>query len=94
MIFLTIFPFPSTCRNQSIVIEEPSLCMNYSYVIPLFSTQILRMTFNRTRFKQLNIHTVHVRASIADRKVAEFDKHRHTIQQVFHLMNSTQGQYQ
>lgn len=60
-------------------------CMNGSYVIPLFSTRIIHMTFNQTRLKELNIHTVHLRTAIADRKVAEFDGHHQTIRKSFRI---------
>jgi hypothetical protein len=93
-LFLIICVCSSNCQQQSIVIQESSACTKNNYKIPLFSTEILRMTFNQTRLRQLNIHTLHIRASIANRKVAEFENHRYTIKKVFHLMNTTSGKYE
>ena len=57
--------------------------------MPLFTTRLLRMTFNRTRLIQLNIRTIRLHAFISNRKVAEFQDHLYTIQQVFYLRNNT-----
>ncbi|CAF4437947.1 unnamed protein product, partial [Rotaria sp. Silwood2] len=61
-----------------------------SYIIPLFTTRIVRMTLNQTRLKQLNIHTIRIRAFIRNKKVAEFQDHRNSIEKVFHLMKKTE----
>jgi hypothetical protein len=92
-IFLIIFIFPINCQPRSIALQEPSLCINNSYVIPLFSIRNFRMTLNRTRLRQLNIHTVSVYATIADRKIAEFQNRRQTIRKVYHIPNDTQGKF-
>ena len=52
------------------------------------------MTFNQTRLKQLNIHTIHLRTYIADRKIAEFQGRHHTVRTTFHLTNTTSRMYQ
>ncbi|CAF3448050.1 unnamed protein product [Rotaria sp. Silwood1] len=66
--------------------QVSSLCINNnSFTIPLFTTRMLRMKFNRTRLKQLNIHTIRLHAFISDQKVAEFQDHRDKIEKVFHL---------
>jgi hypothetical protein len=90
ILFLTIFISSSDCRNESIILPELSLCLKDKYIIPLYSTRFFRMTFNRTRLKQLNIHTIHIRTLITDPKVANFDDHRTTVKQIFHLMNNTE----
>jgi len=89
-ILLTICIFPSDCRNESIVVREPSLCLNEKYVLPLFGTRIIPMTFNRSRLQQLNIHTIRVHTSISDRKVLEFENHRYAKKKSFYLMNNTE----
>jgi len=90
-IFLTIFIFSSDCQNPSIIIPDLSLCIKDNYVMPLYTTRFLRMTFNRTRLNQLNIHTISVRTSIVDQKVADFEDHLPTVIKVFHLLNNTEG---
>jgi hypothetical protein len=92
-ILLIIYISPSDCRNRSVIIKEPSLCINNTLSIPLFDTQSIRMTFNRTRLKQLHIHTIRIRTSIEDRKVAEFENNRHVIKKVLHLKNNIQGKF-
>lgn len=77
-------------RTLSIDIQQSMGCINESYVIPLFSTRIIHMTFNQTRLKQLNIHTVHLRTSIADRKVAEFYGHHPTIKKSFRIIDTSE----
>jgi hypothetical protein len=90
-ILLIIYISPSDCRNRSIIIKEPSLCVDNTYTIPLFDTQSIRMTFNQTRLRQLNIHTIRIRALIQDRKVAEFENNRHVIKKPLHLSNNNEG---
>jgi len=90
ILFLTIFIFPSDCRNESIILPELSLCLKDKYIMPLYSTRFFRMSFNRTRLKQLNIHTIHIRTTMADPKVANFEDHRTTVKHIFHLMNNTE----
>ena len=75
-------------RQLSIDIQQSTGCINESYVISLFSTRIIHMTFNQTRLKQLNIHTVHLRTSIADPKVAEFYGHHPTIKKSFRIIDT------
>jgi hypothetical protein len=89
-ILLTIFIFPSDCLNQSIVVREPSLCVNEKYKISLFGTRIIPMTFNRTLLQELNIHTMRVYASISDRKVLQFENHQYMRKKTFYLMNNTE----
>jgi hypothetical protein len=89
-IILTIFIFPSNCLNQSIVVQEPSLCVNEKYIVSLFGTRIIPMTFNRTLLQELNIHTMRVYVSISDRKVLQFENHQYTKKKSFHLMNNTE----
>jgi hypothetical protein len=89
LIFSIIFIFPSDCRQQSIILRKPSLCINDTYNIPLFGTKFIRITLNRTRLDQLDVHTVRLRASIADTKVLQFEDRRRTIRKVFDLMNDT-----
>jgi hypothetical protein len=90
-IFLTIFIFPSDCQNEPIILPESSLCLKDNYVMPLYSTQIFRITLNQTRLKQLNIHTIRIRTSIVDPNIANFEDHRPVLKQTFHLMNNTEG---
>ncbi|CAF0735519.1 unnamed protein product [Rotaria sordida] len=88
LLLLTTFIFPSNGQSRSIINQESSLCTKKSHTIPLFTTLILRMTFNQTRLKQLNIQTMSIYASISDRKTAEFQNHRDIIEEVFHLMKN------
>ncbi len=92
-ILLIISISQSDCRNRSIIIKEPSLCINNTYTIPLFNTQSIPIPFNRTRLKQLNIHTIRIRASIRDRKVAEFRNNHHIIKKVLHLEKNTERKF-
>jgi len=92
-IFLTIFICRSDCLNRSIIIQESSLCIKDNYVMPLYSTRFLRMTFNRTRLEQLNIDTLYIRTSIVDQKVANFEDHQYTVKKIFHLMHNTESMY-
>ena len=78
-------------KFQSIVMEESTVCTKDNYKIPLFSTENLRITFNQTRLRQLNVHTIHIRAEIDNQKVAEFENQGDTINKVFHLINTTSG---
>ena len=89
-IFFIIFILPIDCQNGSSVLQKPSLCINNTYTIPLFSTKNIRMTFNRTRLRQLNIHALIVYVSIEDRKVAEFQDHRHTVRRIYRITNDTE----
>ena len=77
--------------TTSIVIEQLPTCINESYVIPLFSSRIIYMTFNQSRLRQLNIYTVHLRTSIVDRKVAQFEGHHQIIRKTFAINNPTNG---
>lgn len=89
-IFLIIFILPIDCQNGSTVLQKPSLCINNTYTISLFSTRNFRITFNRTRLRQLNIHTLSLYVSIEDRKVADFQDHRHIMRRIYRLPNDTE----
>ena len=81
------------CRSQAVASSQPAFCMNGTYVIALFGQKFLRMTLDRARLRQAKVHTVRIRASIADPKVAEFSDHRRSIEQVFHLTDKAKRKY-
>jgi hypothetical protein len=89
-ILLTIFIFPSHCRNEPAVVQEPSLCVNEKYTVSLFGTRIIPIRINRRLLQDLNIHTISVHASISDRKVLEFENHQYTKEISFYLINNTE----
>ncbi|CAF3651637.1 unnamed protein product [Adineta steineri] len=88
-IFLIVLINVSDCQITSVAIEKPSLCITGTYIVPLFSTKIIRTTFNRTYLKQLNIHEIHIYAIISDQKVAEFENHRSITEKTFRISNNT-----
>jgi hypothetical protein len=91
LLTVLILSLPSRCRTGSIVGMNTSLCLNTSYIIPLFDTKHLRMTINRTRLLYNRIRTLHISTSIADPQVAEFDHRHHHVDQIFHLTHDGKG---
>ena len=79
------------CQSRAIAPSQPNLCINTTYIIALFGQKSLRMKMNRARLRQANVHTVRIRASISDPKVAQFSDHQQSISAVFRLANDTEG---
>ncbi|CAF1122313.1 unnamed protein product [Adineta ricciae] len=93
LIFLVIFLtciFLSQCQHESIASLKTALCTNDVRKIPLFATQDIHKTFDRAHLRALNIRVIHISTSINDRKVATFDKDRHYIDNIIHILNNAQ----
>lgn len=82
---LTVFIISTYGRNRSVVKQESSLCIENVYKMPLFTSRSIRIIFNRTRLKQLNIKTIYLHATINDPKVAEFRKNVYSVHKIFNV---------
>ena len=90
VIFLTSVSL-SQCQHESIASLKTALCTTDVRKIPLFATQDIHKTFDRAHLRALNVRVIHISTSINDRKVATFDKDRHYIDNVIHILDNTQS---
>jgi len=70
------------------VYSHENLCIQDKYIIPLFSTKIIRLNINQIRLKQFNFERLSIRAKIADKTIAKFHNDRSMINKRFYLNTS------